>query len=785
MRMCWIWLGCCLTINALAETRGDRFYAIPPAVAPGAPVQLHWNVSEDVDASCAPSGGNGTIWAELGTLPAKDWEWLNAPRNSGRHVFTLHCDINGVRVQTSAEVRVRRAGASASYGPTRSPWQEVPAMAAAGLRAASRPVPGDNKLLFEVDGRLDGYTADDADRSALIYDPDAKALIPLQASTDRRPVPGSSVVSAIDISGQYPAAGNRHTLWWGHSLCSPAAPNCSSFLNEPLRGVFGMTSISTQTVVESPLVREHIYRPYVAFDSTNQELTDDWVIAQRNIYFMTDRGELAGAPQLVSKIGSNGIAFDGNSSHPVFTRQALPSVAALVFQTNAMNVLALQGVLNIEREQQICGMYITGYSPDHDSLFCVTRNRLSGAFGNADSVNPRAVTTVGNGVIVVFESEASNLVEGDDNGVSDVFAAARTYNGTVKGPVRLSVAQDGLQADGGSFAPSIAENGHAVVFESEASNLVDDDGNGLRDVYLLDLIEGRYERVSTAWDGGDADGPSSSAELSPDGRVMFRSKASDLLAQPMPDSDAIYFRQRLRHGGASRPSFSELPLTAGSDSACRGGYHSLVVSDGVASVHQDQNAYLRVNASEPDSTGTVGVLAAFARGQLALTLPESDSVRVAEITISAEGLVPSGVADVRVRSHRPAIGLFDSGAFTHVMESIELTAEQPLRVRANLRATDLSLQIYVGGSDRYVIQVQIEDSAGPLHFPLSASMWVDSGFDPHSKIGGLLGLCLDQPTRIDAKLDSSWRDELVTADLQLSIYDEQGVLRHRAPDTSR
>ena len=137
---------------------------------------------------------------------------------------------------------------------------------------------------------------------------------------------------------------------------------------------------------------------------------------------------------------------------------------------------------------------------------------------------------------MVFESTASNLVEGDTNQVSDIFVAARDYQHGIKGPVRLSVGSDGQQANQASRTPSISEDGKTVVFESDATNLVPDDRNALTDVYARDLSEGRVERVSTAADGGDANGPSDLAEISSDGRVLFRSSATNLLSAAMPDS---------------------------------------------------------------------------------------------------------------------------------------------------------------------------------------------------------------------------------------------------------
>ena len=53
--------------------------------------------------------------------------------------------------------------------------------------------------------------------------------------------------------------------------------------------------------------------------------------------------------------------------------------------------------------------------------------------------------------------------------------------------VRVSVDSDGNQATGGNSAsPSTSDDGRHVVFQSNAVNLVDDDANGLQDIFVHD-----------------------------------------------------------------------------------------------------------------------------------------------------------------------------------------------------------------------------------------------------------------------------------------------------------
>lgn len=79
----------------------------------------------------------------------------------------------------------------------------------------------------------------------------------------------------------------------------------------------------------------------------------------------------------------------------------------------------------------------------------------------------------GNGRYVVFDSDATNLVAGDNNSVSDVFVA--DLSTTPPTITRVSVATGGGQATGGgSFAlghKAISDDGNLVVFESDATNL--------------------------------------------------------------------------------------------------------------------------------------------------------------------------------------------------------------------------------------------------------------------------------------------------------------------------
>jgi len=120
------------------------------------------------------------------------------------------------------------------------------------------------------------------------------------------------------------------------------------------------------------------------------------------------------------------------------------------------------------------------------------------------------------GEVVVFESDADNIVGDDINGVTDVFrysrATGRSRNLTALG-------------NAGSINASVSSDGGLVAFESRASNLVLEDGNGhTADIFVYNRQTDSIELVTA-----DGNGDSITPAISSDGRfVAFASLASNL-----------------------------------------------------------------------------------------------------------------------------------------------------------------------------------------------------------------------------------------------------------------
>ena len=139
------------------------------------------------------------------------------------------------------------------------------------------------------------------------------------------------------------------------------------------------------------------------------------------------------------------------------------------------------------------------------------------------------------GRFVAFDSAAA-LVPGDTNRGRDLFVRdLRT--GTTE---LVSVARDGGPADGYSTLATISDDGRYVAFQSLATNLVPGDTNNSGDIFLRDRQAGTTTLVSVNRFGGPAYGQSTRPTISGDGRlVAFNSSAQNMLPTTEPDTNKV------------------------------------------------------------------------------------------------------------------------------------------------------------------------------------------------------------------------------------------------------
>ena len=168
---------------------------------------------------------------------------------------------------------------------------------------------------------------------------------------------------------------------------------------------------------------------------------------------------------------------------------------------------------------------------------------------SVSSAGAPAIGTVSAGVLsadgryVVFQSSASNLVTGVSG--TQIYRHDR-----MKGTTALvSYAKAGGASAGVNVQPTVSADGRYVAFGSFASDLIDGDTNGVQDVFVRDMQTGTTALVSASATGviGNAgsglSGLSGAHEISDDGRyVAFISTATNLVAGPFNAFSQIYVK---------------------------------------------------------------------------------------------------------------------------------------------------------------------------------------------------------------------------------------------------
>ena len=235
---------------------------------------------------------------------------------------------------------------------------------------------------------------------------------------------------------------------------------------------------------------------------------------------------------------------------------------------------------------------------------CAFLDRVSVSAGGADPDGPSGIGGVAvshDGRYVAFVSSATNLVPGVPSGthvyVRDVLTDATEL---------VSVSSEEVPAESAASAPSMSADGRYVAFESDASNLVADDGNGYDDVFVRDRVSGTTERVSVATGGAEGDYLSVEPSISADGRhVAFTSGASNLVAGDGNGADDVFVHDRVtgttervsvETGGSEGPDLedSATPSISGDGRyVAFSSYDAFVYGD----VNQNEDVYLRDRAT--------------------------------------------------------------------------------------------------------------------------------------------------------------------------------------------
>ena len=162
----------------------------------------------------------------------------------------------------------------------------------------------------------------------------------------------------------------------------------------------------------------------------------------------------------------------------------------------------------------------------HDCMTGVTERVSLDALGRESPFGGRFPSISDDGRFVAFESAAPNLVQGDSNGVTDVFVFDRQSSTTE----RVSLNSRGEQANDDSTIPVISGDGRYIAFQSDADNFVPGDWNSTQDIFIHDRQNNATKCVSLGLQGWPSNRMSSRPSISADGRfVAFHSFSDNLV----------------------------------------------------------------------------------------------------------------------------------------------------------------------------------------------------------------------------------------------------------------
>ncbi len=194
-----------------------------------------------------------------------------------------------------------------------------------------------------------------------------------------------------------------------------------------------------------------------------------------------------------------------------YTADISPDGAYIAFHTDADNIIA--GDSNSAMDTFIV-VRATG-------AITYAAQSVVGTQANGDTYGLK----FSNGGHLTFTSTATNLIADDLNGVADIF-----LRDGIGGPTEII--SMGFNGQTNDFSPDswISGNGRFVVYSSYATNIVNNDTNGEPDIFVVDRQSGTTQRVTENLAGQEANDFSGGPRLSQNGqRIVFHSDATNLV----------------------------------------------------------------------------------------------------------------------------------------------------------------------------------------------------------------------------------------------------------------
>ena len=313
---------------------------------------------------------------------------------------------------------------------------------------------------------------------------------------------------------------------------------------------------------------------FVAFVSEATDLIQDDTNGRSRDVFVRDRQQKA--TDLIS-VSTNGIQGDDDSGVILGDRDTEQDTIS-VSSDAAGRFVAFSSIstnlVDGTTDAFVIDIFVRDREPGMERTERVSVDMDDGE-PNGDSTSPSISE---DGQFVAFQSDATDLVNDDTRtGVTDIYVRDRRPG--MEGTERISINTNDEEPNGNSFDPSISADGQFVAFESEATDLViDDTRTFVRDIYVRDRQPGmeRTERISINTNGEEPNGHSFNPSISADGRfVVFESDANDLVDQDNNNQRDIFVRDRIENKTA------RVSIAFDGSEPDLGAFNSVISADGL------------------------------------------------------------------------------------------------------------------------------------------------------------------------------------------------------------
>ncbi len=237
-----------------------------------------------------------------------------------------------------------------------------------------------------------------------------------------------------------------------------------------------------------------------------------------------------------------------------------------------------------------------------------------------------------NGDHVVFDSVATNIIPGDTNNEQDVFV----FDTTEQTTERVSITDDGMQANSASQVPSISSNGRYISFASLATNLVPGYATNPWQIYVRDREAGTTKIVSinNSEQAGDQGGVFS--RISSDGQyIAYESDSTNLVGDDTNERTDIFVHAQ----------YGDFPPYPYDD-------RTPPVVTGIPNDNVWHNQNVTVTWSATDNSGSATI-----PNQTTITSEGASQVVVSALSCDPSNNCATGTATVSIDKTLPVLGI--------------------------------------------------------------------------------------------------------------------------------